>query len=106
MKRIDNHPFLALIALFLFGVSLLSGRAQLPGEEGLWTAESRSSPAEAVSTNETRTTDQQQRRRGFGRFGGNIEGMYKAQITPHWFANNTRFWYRNDLGGGSKEFIL
>lgn len=33
-------------------------------------------------------------------------GVYKAQITPHWFANNTRFWYRNDLPNGAKEFIL
>lgn len=32
--------------------------------------------------------------------------VYKAQVSPHWFANNTRFWYRNDLPGGTKEFIL
>ena len=32
--------------------------------------------------------------------------VYKAQITPHWFNNNTRFWYRNDLRGGGKEFVL
>src|SRR5262245_33459411 len=25
--------------------------------------------------------------------------VYKSQITPHWFQNNTRFWYRNDLRG-------
>jgi dipeptidyl aminopeptidase/acylaminoacyl peptidase len=33
-------------------------------------------------------------------------GVFKAEITPHWFADNTRFWYRNDLRGGAKEFIL
>ena len=33
-------------------------------------------------------------------------GIYKAQIKPHWFLNNTRFWYRNDLPRGAKEFIL
>src|SRR5262249_1673532 len=33
-------------------------------------------------------------------------GVYKAQITPHWFAGNSRFWYRNDLAGGTREFIL
>src|SRR5262245_35356165 len=33
-------------------------------------------------------------------------GVYKATITPHWFQNNTRFWYRNDLAGGNREFIL
>jgi dipeptidyl aminopeptidase/acylaminoacyl peptidase len=33
-------------------------------------------------------------------------GIYKVQITPHWFRNNTRFWYRNDLPGGALEFIV
>jgi dipeptidyl aminopeptidase/acylaminoacyl peptidase len=40
-----------------------------------------------------------------GRFGGTERGVYKAQITPHWFQENTRFWYRNDLRDGAKEFI-
>ncbi|MGH7954043.1 MAG: DPP IV N-terminal domain-containing protein, partial [Limisphaerales bacterium] len=47
--------------------------------------------------------DSPQQRRGFGRAQ---RGVYKARITPHWFANNTQFWYRNDLSGGAKEFIL
>lgn len=38
---------------------------------------------------------------------GRPEGqVYKTQITPHWFAGNTRFWYRNDLSGGAREFLL
>jgi dipeptidyl aminopeptidase/acylaminoacyl peptidase len=37
---------------------------------------------------------------------GQAGRVYKFQITPHWFQNDTRFWYRNDLRGGSKEFIL
>src|SRR5262245_38063262 len=49
---------------------------------------------------------QQQQRRGGGRFGGPPRGVYKSSVTPHWFANETRFWYRNDLRGGAKEFIL
>jgi dipeptidyl aminopeptidase/acylaminoacyl peptidase len=32
--------------------------------------------------------------------------VFKDKITPHWFDGNTRFWYRNDLRGGDKEFIL
>jgi dipeptidyl aminopeptidase/acylaminoacyl peptidase len=32
--------------------------------------------------------------------------VYKAEIRPHWFHDNTRFWYRNDLAGGTREFIL
>ena len=32
--------------------------------------------------------------------------VYKARITPHWFHGNSRFWYCNDLAGGTREFIL
>jgi fermentation-respiration switch protein FrsA (DUF1100 family) len=32
--------------------------------------------------------------------------VYKSQVTPHWFHNNTRFWYRNDLRSGEREFIV
>jgi dipeptidyl aminopeptidase/acylaminoacyl peptidase len=32
--------------------------------------------------------------------------VYKTQLTPHWFDNNRRFWYRNDTRGGAKEFVL
>jgi len=43
-----------------------------------------------------------------GRRGGPRpqQGVYKAWIAPHWFADDTRFWYRNDLSGGTKEFIV
>src|SRR5437764_7546417 len=33
-------------------------------------------------------------------------GVYKAQLDAHWFAGGTHFWYRNDLRGGAREFIL
>jgi hypothetical protein len=32
--------------------------------------------------------------------------VYKSRITPHWFQDNTRFWYVNELRDGAKEFIL
>ena len=32
--------------------------------------------------------------------------VFKDRIAPRWFANNTRFWYRNDLRGGAREFVL
>ena len=35
-----------------------------------------------------------------------VEGYYKGQITPHWLADNKSFWYRNDLSGDTKEFIV
>jgi len=37
-----------------------------------------------------------------GRPSGNV---YKTTVSPNWLANNTRFWYRNDLRGGNWEFI-
>ena len=32
--------------------------------------------------------------------------VFKAAVDPHWFANNDRFWYRNDLPDKAREFIL
>jgi dipeptidyl aminopeptidase/acylaminoacyl peptidase len=32
--------------------------------------------------------------------------VFKMRITPHWFQDNTRFWYRNDLRGGNREFVV
>lgn len=34
------------------------------------------------------------------------EGVYKSRVNANWFADNTRFWYRNDLPDRAKEFIL
>lgn len=31
---------------------------------------------------------------------------YKLRVAPHWFHDNSRFWYLNDLPDGAKEFIL
>jgi len=62
------------------------------------------SEAERESPQQQQT--QQRGRGGRGGFGARMEGMYKAQVTPNWFANNTKFWYRNELSGGAKEFIL
>ena len=32
--------------------------------------------------------------------------VFKAKVVPHWFAEGTRFWYRNDLPEGNREFIV
>jgi dipeptidyl aminopeptidase/acylaminoacyl peptidase/uncharacterized protein (DUF885 family) len=32
--------------------------------------------------------------------------VFKMRIAPHWFDQDRRFWYRNDLPGGTREFIL
>src|SRR5258708_6487621 len=58
--------------------------------------------AAALSPAETNTVTQQRR----GRFSAPERGVYKARITPHWFQDDARFWYRNDLKGNTKEFIV
>lgn len=32
--------------------------------------------------------------------------VFQARVEAHWFADGNRFWYRNDLPGGRREFIL
>jgi dipeptidyl aminopeptidase/acylaminoacyl peptidase len=32
--------------------------------------------------------------------------MFRDRVVPHWLEGGTRFWYRNDLAEGAKEFIL
>jgi dipeptidyl aminopeptidase/acylaminoacyl peptidase len=49
------------------------------------------------------TREASQGRRGRGQ---PERGVYKGRIVPHWFAADTKFWYRNDLRGGAREFIL
>jgi len=44
--------------------------------------------------------------RGRGGLGGFGQGVIKARVTPHWFAGGTKFWYRNDLRDGAKEYIV
>src|SRR4051794_34759980 len=49
----------------------------------------------------------EQLRQGYQRAGqrGPSRGrVYKDRVAPHWFADNKRFWYRNDLPGGAREF--
>lgn len=39
-------------------------------------------------------------------FLANAAEVFKERITPHWFHDHTRFWYRNDLRGDTREFIV
>ncbi len=32
--------------------------------------------------------------------------VFKNRVTPNWYGDNARFWYRNEWGGGECEFIL
>ena len=38
--------------------------------------------------------------------GGRRALSSRTEIIPHWFDDNTRFWYRNDLAAGAREFIV
>ena len=40
---------------------------------------------------------------GTTRPGGRV---FRDRIQPHWYANSTKFWYRNDLPNGQKEFVV
>lgn len=56
-------------------------------------------PSSAES--QERNSNPQQRDR---RDGG--QTVLKGRIEPNWFAGNSRFWYRNDLADGAREFIV
>ncbi|WCJ57935.1 prolyl oligopeptidase family serine peptidase [Fontisphaera persica] len=32
--------------------------------------------------------------------------VLNARLTPHWFAGGERFWYRKELAGGAREFVV
>jgi dipeptidyl-peptidase-4 len=32
--------------------------------------------------------------------------VFKQRVTPHWLSDTNRFWYRNDLSDGRREFVL
>jgi dipeptidyl aminopeptidase/acylaminoacyl peptidase len=74
------NPFFKLAAILAVSLPL-----------GLWAGDAHPSP-------------------GGGRRGGGPasppQGVYKSIITPHWFANDTKFWYRNALRAGAGEFVL
>jgi dipeptidyl aminopeptidase/acylaminoacyl peptidase len=41
-----------------------------------------------------------------GRFESGPRRVFRDRVTPHWFGSGTRFWYRNDLRAGEKEFVV
>lgn len=32
--------------------------------------------------------------------------VYRDKVEPHWFADSQKFWYRNDLQDGARDFVL
>ena len=37
---------------------------------------------------------------------GTLNKVFRDRIAPHWFSGNDRFWYRLDLPGGAREFLV
>jgi len=37
---------------------------------------------------------------------GQSSRLYRDRVEPHWFASDTKFWYRVELPGGRAEFVL
>ena len=35
-----------------------------------------------------------------------LGAVYKSRVNAQWSTDNTHFWYRNDLSGRSREFVL
>src|SRR6266850_718080 len=91
LKRLSSAALAKILLATVLGTLI----AQAPA---LWAASDENNSA----TNRMDGTTQNRR----GRFGGPERGVYKSQIAPHWFQQNTRFWYRNDLRDGAKEFIV
>ncbi len=63
-------------------------------------------PAQTPTQTSTRPVETRPVQARTGRFEPPMTGVYKARIVPHWFHDNSRFWYRNDLHGGAREFIV
>src|SRR4051812_26386348 len=87
----SSSPAISMLAQTVFAIGLLAVTSvRAADNENL------------AATNRMDATTQNRR----GRFGGPERGVYKAQVTPHWFQENSRFWYRNDLRDGAKEFVV
>ncbi len=65
-------------------------------------------PAEKVTVTYKPTPDELEvSAQRAGQLAAKFRGrVFKASVAPHWFADNTKFWYRNDLKGSAREFIL
>ncbi|MBN1126647.1 MAG: prolyl oligopeptidase family serine peptidase [Sedimentisphaerales bacterium] len=109
MKSTLDKAMISLVAVvFILSTGRCNpiwNRAFIGGTEGsiqtVWSIVNDEKEDDAVL--DTNMAISPQQRRGFRRSDNRV---YKAGITPHWFADNMHFWYRNDLRAGLREFIL
>ncbi len=97
------HNFLFRYNVHILAVFLTAAES-IYAQPALLQAEDADVTQAGITTTVDSHESPQQRRRPAG--AGAERGVYKAQVTSHWLANDTKFWYRNDLPGGAKEFIL
>ena len=101
-KACSTGRYRAALALFQVFVLCGAGAARAQADstgKGAVLSDTHANPEQA-------SPQQQQQRQRRARGAGRTGGVYRSQVTPHWFAENTCFWYRNDLSGGAREFIL
>ncbi len=101
MRGSSTRRSFVLLTLYLTSGMLLGGA--LPRENRA------ADPSQPPSAPEKYTPTAKEMQACYQRAGQAAQpkgNVYKAQITPHWSHDNTRFWYRNDLAGGAREFIL
>ncbi len=91
-ERLFGHRF-CLLAVVIVGGSLFS----MPP---LGVAQTHSARGGPLLASQPQSPQQWERGRRWG------SRVYKGSITPHWSADCTRFWYRNDLRGGLRDFIV
>ncbi len=91
-------PFNNIIKISVFVISFLAAESLMAV-----------GPGQQIQDRNTPQASSQRRSRS----GRRVQGVYKAWITPHWFVLKTPdssedmcFWYRNDLSGNTREFIL
>ena len=101
-KARSTGRYRAALALFQVFVLCGAGAARAQVDSTAKGAVLSDTPANPEQASPQQQQQRQRRARGAGRTGG----VYRSQVTPHWFARNTCFWYRNDLSGGAREFIL
>ncbi|WP_435018662.1 DPP IV N-terminal domain-containing protein [Tundrisphaera sp. TA3] len=61
----------------------------------------------ALSAGEARSQDVAEAYRRANRLRATTQGkVFRDHVTPHWFAGNDSFWYRNDLPDEAREFVV
>ena len=127
-SRIPQRTVLALLALLVGGallggdgrrrepvaeepsrfLQLLAAASEYTVQDGKVVDEGAGSQEKSNGPGQVDTLDMRAAYKRAGELAARTKGkVFKAAITPHWFNNNnTHFWYRNDLRGDAKEFIL